>query len=119
MAKVKVSELATQLDKSGSEVISYLRGRGLDVEADTELDDDLAAAVKKAMMPKKEGEGIKKRASVVFRPQNSAQNRGKVQGKGGQQTGQRRTAGQTGTGRTAGQRTGVRTVSAVGPNRLN
>ncbi len=115
MAKIKVSELAAQLDKSGTEVMAYLRGKGLAVEADTELEDEQVAAVKRAMAPKREGEGIKKRASVVFRPQNSAQNRGKAQGRGGQQAGQRRPAGQAGTGRLTGQRTGVRTVSTVRP----
>lgn len=116
MAKIKVSELAVQLDKSSSDIIALLQSKGVEATEDTQLEENQAAAVKRAMTPKKEGEGIKKRASVVFRPQNSAQNRGKGQSRGGQQSsGQRRPAGQSSQGRTVGQRTGVRTVSTVRP----
>ncbi len=116
MAKIKVSELAVQLDKSSSDIIALLQSKGVEATEDTQLEENQTAAVKRAMTPKKEGEGIKKRASVVFRPQNSAQNRGKGQSRGGQQSsGQRRPAGQSSQGRTVGQRTGVRTVSTVRP----
>ncbi len=104
MAKIKVSELAAQLDKSSSEIVSILQARGVAAADDTVLEDNHVAMVKRALAQKKDGEGVKKRASVVFRPQNSSLNRGGRSGRGGQQSGQRRPAGQgQGQRRPAGQ----------------
>ena len=52
MAKIKVSELAAQLDKSSSEIVSILQARGVAAADDTVLEDIDVAMVKRALAQK-------------------------------------------------------------------
>ena len=49
MAKMKVHELAKELDKQSKEVIAFLQEKGIDVKAaQSSIEDDAVAMVRKA-----------------------------------------------------------------------
>ena len=50
MAKIKVHEIAKELDKQSKEIIAFLQGKGIEVKAaQSSLEEDVADMVRKAM----------------------------------------------------------------------
>ncbi len=50
MAKIKVHEIAKELDKQSKEIIAFLQGKGIEVKAaQSSLEEDVADIVRKAM----------------------------------------------------------------------
>ena len=113
MAKIKVHELAKELDIQSKELISFLQGKGIDVKAaQSSLEDEAVALAKKYFKEPakgreeqksmaKSGEAPKKKKKIIFvsNPQNSKmagqENKQKSPQKAGQNNERR---GQSATG---------------------
>jgi translation initiation factor IF-2 len=75
MTKVRVHELAKELNKQNKDVIDFLRSKNMEVNSHmSSLSDEQIAMVKAEFGPKDE-QPKKKNIVQVFRPQNSQNNR--------------------------------------------
>ena len=73
MAKLRIHELAKQINKTNKEILDALVKNNLESNASVLLDDEQIAIVKKELGVTDEPAPVKKRITAVFRPQNSGQ----------------------------------------------
>ena len=106
MAKLRIHELARQINKTNKEILDALAKNNLESNANVLLDDEQIAIVKKELGVTDQPVAAKKRITAVFRPQNSGQ--GGRTGKAGTQSGQKRSVKPAdGTKASDGTKTGI------------
>ena len=97
MAKMRVHELAKEIEKQSKEIINFLFGKGIEVKNNmATLEEDQVEMVKKEFASnskeEKEKKPVKKKSNIIFvsNPQNSRKSgnvRGRAQGGQGRQNG--------------------------------
>ena len=136
MAKMRVHELAKEIDKNNKEILDVLQANGVNVQSPLSvIDDDQADIVRQAYAPKPvpkpepepkpepkpEAEAApKKRITAVFRSQNSSQaGKGRTGARPAGPAGMRRAGGgsRQGTSGQAPRQAGARPTGAASGNR--